>query len=172
RLASADAATRLEAEQAATAAAISAGEQRQALAALQSAQARRDLEAYEVTVRDIRAPAAGRIVRRTAAAGAFVSVGSPLFVLEPDGRRVVRAELDEAFADRVKPGMTAAVSREFQPGVSYRAQILRVSNILAAPALADDMTPKADSRVVTVTLVLPDGTDLRIGQKVLVRFSP
>jgi multidrug resistance efflux pump len=171
RLAQADAATRQDAEQAATAAAVAAGEHRQAIAALRAAQARRQLDAFEVEVRDVRAPVAGRIVRRTAAAGAFVSAASPLFVLEPDGQRVIRAELDEAFADKVKPGMTAVVTKEFQQGVSYRAQVLRVSDLMAGPSLQDDQTAKAEARVVTVFLALP-GADLRIGQRVLVRFAP
>jgi multidrug resistance efflux pump len=171
-LAAADAATRQDAEQAATAAAVAAGEHRQALAALQTAQARRQLGAYEVEVRDVRAPVSGRVVRRVVAAGAFVSAGAPLFVVEPDGPHVVRAELDEAFADRVKPGMTALVTRQYQQGVSYRARVVRVADVLAGAVLPDESTARADARVVTVVLGLPAGADLRIGQRVLVRFEP
>lgn len=171
RLAAADAGSRLDAERADTAAAVAAGERRQAAAALATAEARRNLQAFEVSVRDVRAPASGRIVRRTAVAGSYVGTGAPLFVLAPDGRRVVRAELDEAAVGSLAPGMTAMVSREFQAGPAFKAQILRVSDLLAAPVFNDELTPKPDSRVVTVILALPDNADLRIGQKVLVRFA-
>lgn len=171
RLAGDDAATRADADQAATLARVAAGEQRQAAAALRASQARRELEAYEVTARDIRAPVAGHVVRRTAAAGAFVGATTPLFVIEPDGRRVVRAELDDAFADQVTPGMSATVTPEFQAGAGYAAQVVRVSSLLANPTLADDAQAKADQRVVAVILSLPPTARFRIGQKVLVRFA-
>lgn len=171
-LAAADAGTRQDAEQAATAAAVARGEQHQALAALHAAEARQQLNAYEVEVRTIRAPRPGRIVRRTTGPGAYVAAATPLFVMEPQGPRVVRAELDEAFADRVTPGMSATVSREFQSGKSYAAKVLRVSDVLGGPALAEDAVARADARVIAVILALPPGADLRLGQRVLVRFAP
>ena len=170
-LAAADAATRLEADQASTAAVVARGEHRQAQQSLHAAEARQRLAAYEVEVRTLRAPAAGQIVRRTATTGAYSAATAPLFVLEPDGPRRVRAELDEAFADRVTSRSHAVVTREYQPGASYPAQVVRVSDVLTGPALADDAVARADTRVVSVTLSLPPGTDLRLGQRVLVRFT-
>jgi multidrug resistance efflux pump len=172
RLARADAGPRQDAERAATAAQVDRGEQRQAAAALRQAQARRALGRYEVEVREIRAPVSGRIVRRTTSAGAFVSTATSLFVLEPDGRRVVRAELDETFAGKVRPGMQAMVTRQFQPGGAHAAQVLRVSDLLAGPSLPDEPTAKADARVVSVVLTLTAAQDLRLGERVLVRFTP
>lgn len=172
RLAQADAGTRQDAERAMTAAAIARSEVAQASAALLAAQARRQLGVYEVQARDVRAPVGGRIVRRTTAAGAFVSASTSLFVLEPDGRRVIRAELDEAFADRVRPGMAAVVTRQFQAGRAHSAHVLRVSDILSGPSLPDEPTAKADTRVVTVVLTLAEPEDLRLGERVLVRFTP
>lgn len=171
RLAKADAGPRQDAERAATVAQIDRSEQRQAAAALRQAQARRELSRYEVDVREIRAPVNGRIVRRTTSPGAFVSAATSLFVLEPDGRRIVRAELDEAFAGRVRPGMHAVVTRQFQPGAAYAAQVLRVSDLLAGPSMSDDPTAKADTRVISVVLTLAGAQDLRLGERVLVRFT-
>jgi len=172
RLVQADAATRQDAERAATAATVARGEQGQAAAALRAAQARRELGAYEVQVRSVRAPVAGRVVRRAVAPGAFVSASTSLFILEPDGRRVIRAELDEAFAGRVRPGMVALATRQFQAGQSYPARVLRVSDILSGPSLPDEPTAKADTRVVTVILTLGGAEDLRLGERMLVRFTP
>lgn len=171
-LAAADAATRLEAEQAATAASVARGEHRQALQALAATEARQRLAAYDVEVRTIRAPVAGRVVRRTAAVGGYVAAATPLFVIEPAGPRLVRAELDEAFADRVAPNARAVVTREYQQGQTYPAHVVRVSDLLSGPALADDAASRADARVVSVMLSLPPTSDLRLGQRVLVRFIP
>jgi multidrug resistance efflux pump len=172
RLAAADAATRQDAEQAETAAAVARGEYHQAAEALNAAQAQRRLQAYEVEVRNVRAPAAGVVVRRSTTPGAYVAAATPLYVMEPNGPRIIRAELDESFADQVRLGMTATVTREFQPGRSWQAKVLRVSDVLAGPTPADEAVARQDVRVITVTLALPDGTDLRLGQRVLVRFGP
>ena len=170
-LAAADATPRMEAEQAATAAAVSRGEHRQAVESLRAAEARQRLSAFELDVRTVRAPIAGRVVRRTATQGGYVAAATPLFVIEPTGARLVRAELDEAFADRVTQQTRAVVTREYQRGRSYPAQVLRVSDLLAGPALVDEAAARADARVVSVILSLPPTADLRLGQRVLVRFN-
>lgn len=172
RLAAADATPRQDYDQAAAAAAVLRREQRQAQVAIGAADARRALSAFEVAVRDVHAPVAGRIVRRTVATGAYATATAPLFVIEPQGPRVVRAELDESFADRVRPGMAAVVSPEFQAGGGERAQVLRVADVLGGPALAEDATGRPDARVVTITLALPTAAKFRVGQRVLVRFTP
>ena len=170
-LARQDAATRQDADQAATAAAISAAERDQARQALIAAEARTRLEALEVEVRTLRAPAAGRIIRRSANAGAFVSAGGPIYLLEPQGARVVRAELDETFADQVHAGMKARVTREFDDTHAYDAHVLRVAEVFASPALNDDPGARSDSRVVAVILTLDAPAQMKLGQRVLVRFE-
>ena len=106
------------------------------------------------------------------APGAFVTAAQTLFLLAPDGPRQVRAELDEAFADRVGLHSTAMIAREFQPGPEVPARVARISDLLGTPTLAEDETPRPDSRAISVVLDLPPGTDLRLGQRVLVRFRP
>jgi hypothetical protein len=64
------------------------------------------------------------------------------------------------------------VSREFQQGQAYPARVVRVADVLAGPAIAGDGAAKADTRVVSVVLSLDGATDLRLGQRVLVRFAP
>ena len=170
-LARQDAATRQDADQAATAAAISAAERDQARQALAAAEARTRLEALEVEVRTLRAPAAGRIVRRSANVGAFVSAAAPIYLLEPQGARVVRAELDETFADQVHAGMKAKVTREFDETHAYDAHVLRVAEVFASPALNDDPGARSDSHVVGVILTLDAPAPMKLGQRVLVRFE-
>jgi len=170
-LAKQDAATRQDADQAATALAISTAERDQARQALAGAEARSRLEALEVEVRTLRAPAAGRIIRRSANVGAFVSAAAPIFLLEPQGARIVRAELDETFADLVHAGMRAHVTREFDDTHAYDAHVLRVAEVFASPALNDDAAARSDSRVVSVVLTLDAPAPMKLGQRVLVRFE-
>ena len=170
-LARQDAATRQDADQAATAAQVSAAERDQARQALAAAEARTRLEGLEVEVRTLRAPAAGKIIRRSANAGAFVNAAAPVFLLEPQGSRVVRAELDETFADQVHAGMAAKVTREFDDSHVYNAHVLRVAEVFASPALNDDPAVRSDSRVVSVILTLDNPAPMKLGQRVLVRFE-
>ena len=171
-LAAGDAAPRQDADQASTAALAAQGERQQAAEAVNAAQARRRLAAFDVDTRAIRAPVAGYVVRRLAGQGGYVAASTPIFVIAPDGERLVRAELDEVFADRVALRSRATVSREFQAGASYPASVTRISDVLGTPVLGDDAASRADARVINVLLRLPPATDLRIGQRVLVRFEP
>jgi RND family efflux transporter MFP subunit len=171
-LARADAATGQDADQAAVAASVARGEAAQAAGAVQAAEARRRLAAFEVDTRTIRSPVAGTVIKRVASAGGWTAAAAPLFVIEPDGPRIIRAELDEAFADRVRKGSRAQVTREYDQGRAWPAQVTRVSDVFGAPALADDPAARADSRVEGVVLDLEGGSDLKLGQRVLVRFLP
>jgi RND family efflux transporter MFP subunit len=171
-LAKADAGTGQDADQAAAALAAATADTAQSLAGLQEAQAHQQLARMDLASRSLRAPVAGVLLRRTAVIGSFVTAGTPLFILEPRGPRVVRAELDESFAKAVAVGAKATVLGEYGDGQGYDAVVLRVSGMFGESALSDDATAKADSRVVAVVLSLPTGADFKLGQRVLVRFKP
>ena len=172
RLSAQDAATTEDADRARTAARVARAELEEAVQAARASAASAKVTAYAVDTGGIRAPAVGRILRRTATVGASVGSATPLFTMETDAPRIVRAEVDEAFADKVRPGMRAAVSREFDDGQSYPARVLRVSDIFGSPTLNDDTTARSDTRVVAVVVALDGRPRLKFGQRVLVRFGP
>ena len=95
-----------------------------------------------------------------------------MFLLEPDGARIVRAELDEAFADRLHPGMTATVSLEANPSRSFPARIERVAAMYGPSTIPGDPTAPTDTRSLEIVLSLQGGDALRLGQRVLVRIAP
>ncbi|GAA0723357.1 HlyD family secretion protein [Dokdonella soli] len=130
-------------------------------------QARAELEA-----RAIRAPSAGRIVQRSVHVGDAVSTQSAteLFQLLPDRPRIVRAELNEAYVDLVKPGMQAEVVRDSDQGKAWPARVLRVGEVFGPSRLTDDPVERAGAHDVECVLLL-EGVDFRIGQRVLVRFK-
>lgn len=173
RLADADAGTRQDADTARRAAQTARDELVSAQKSAEAARARRRLDAYAVDARSVTAPVAGRILRRPAAQGSSVVAGAPLFVLEPHGTRIVRAELDEVFVERLRVGMTANVSLEADPAKSFPARVERIGEIFGAPALASDPTGPTDTRSLTIILSVPaDQAGLRLGQRVLVRINP
>ena len=146
---------------------IGAGDAAVAVAREHVEQAQAELDALT-----LHAPVAGRIVRRSAHVGDVVSAqaATALFELLPDRPRIVRAELNEAYVDLVKPGMQAEVVRESGAGAPVPAEVLRVGEVFGPSRLTDDPIERAGVHDVDCVLKLSGG-DFRIGQRVLVRFK-
>ena len=163
------------ADEARDAAASLAAQRDAAKAALDAARQRVAAAQFELDLRNLRAPVAGRVVERAAQAGQAVSAqaGASLFVILPDRPRIVRAELDADDADRILPGAAAQVLRDSGDGPVYAAKVLRVGEVLGPATLSDDPLARAAAREVECVLQLEapgSASPLRIGQRVLVRF--
>lgn len=144
--------------------------QRTALAVVQQ----RVLQAAQtVALATVRAPAAGRVVLRTVQVGEYVGAYGVLLHLLPEGPRIVRADLNEALIGRVAIGMRAEVVSVADGGAVHSARVLSIGEVFGAPRAADFTGGEtiADARVVECLLQL-EGADLRVGQRVLVRFLP
>lgn len=170
--AGAGAATGQSADDAATALAVLKAEIAVAEAAVKLARQQVEEARTELDARTIHAPVAGRIVRRSAHVGDAVStqLATELFQLLPNRPRIVRAELNEAYVDLVKPGMQAEVVRDSDQGEAVPARVLRVGEVFGPSRLAEDPVERAGAHDVECVLQL-DGGEFRIGQRVLVRFK-
>jgi multidrug resistance efflux pump len=131
---------------------------------------------YQLTLRSLHAPVNGQIVQRLVQPGASVSPATgPVFVLLPNSPRIVRAELNESFVGVVHEGMAAEVDDDSGSGMApLKAHVLRIGNVFGASTLEDDPQVRANTRSVECVLTLdqPPAAPLRIGQRVLVKFSP
>ena len=170
--ASAGAATGQSADESATTLAVLKAEIGAAEAAVKVARAQADSARTELDALTLTAPVAGRIVHRSAHVGDVVSTAAAteLFRILPDRRRIVRAELNEAYVDKIKPGMRAEVVRDSDEGTAYPAKVLRVGEVFGPSRLTDDAEERAGAHDVTCVLAL-EGGEFRIGQRVLVRFT-
>jgi macrolide-specific efflux system membrane fusion protein len=128
---------------------------------------------YEVEVRSLRAPVAGHIVTRNVHVGDVVSAQGAQTLLEllPDGPRIVRAELNEGFVAKVKVGMNAQVYSEADSSKTWPARVVRIGETFGRSRLAEEGQESVDARDVECILDLPE-SDLRVGQRVQVRFVP
>lgn len=169
--ASAGAATGQSADDANAALAVLKAEIGAANATVNVARQHVDAARAELAALVIKAPAAGLIVRRTVHVGDAVSAqaATELFQLLPDRPRIVRAELNEAYVDLIKPGMRAEVVADSGSGTAVAARVLRVGEVFGPSRLTDDPVERAGVHDVDCILQL-DGTQFRIGQRVLVRF--
>lgn len=170
--AGAGAATGQSADDAVAALAVLKAEIAAAQAAVSVAQQRVAEAHAELAARSITAPVAGKVVRRSVHVGDAVFAQTPteLFQLLPDRPRIVRAELNEAYVDLIKAGMHAEVVRDSDQGAAVPARVLRVGDVFGPSRLTDDPVERAGAHDVECVLQL-EGTDFRIGQRVLVRFK-
>lgn len=140
-------------------------------AAVQAAVTQLNAMQMDLEMRTVRAPVAGRVAQRSAAArvSAQVQEGAELFVIVPNARRIVRAHIEEDFARLVQVGMLAEIRASSDDGPGYPAEVLRVGDILQRRDVDPTSNQRHDVRVLDCTLSVAT-PQLRIGQSVLVRF--
>lgn len=157
-----EASAQLDAEQAADQAAT-------AMAAQKLAEAK-----YELAERSLHAPFDASVVHVTAQPGASVSSSDALFTLLPDKPRIVRAELNESFVGAVHPGMRAeVVANDDSENGHWNAHVLRIGQVYGPATLENDPQTRANTRTVECVLAFDQPEQqLRIGQRVIVRFLP
>lgn len=156
-----EAAAQLDAEQQAAQASLGMSEQKLGAAR------------YELKLRSILAPSAAQVTRVAVQPGASVGpTAGALLTLLPDEPRIVRAELNESFVGMIKPGMHAEVSANNDThSQAWSAHVLRVGQVYGPTTLENDPQVRANSRSVECVLAFDQPQNLRIGQRVLVRFA-
>ena len=130
---------------------------------------------YELAQRSLRAPFDAVVVHVAAQPGASVSPSSgPLFTLLPNKPRIVRAELNESFVTAVHPGMRAeVVANDDAETGRWSAHVLRLGQVYGPATLENDPQIRANARTVECVLAFDQPEQqLRIGQRVIVRFLP
>ncbi|GAB3783910.1 efflux RND transporter periplasmic adaptor subunit [Dyella agri] len=130
---------------------------------------------YELAQHSLRAPFDALVVHVAAQPGASVSPGAgPLFTLLPNKPRIVRAELNESFVTAVQAGMRAeVVANDDAENGHWNAHVLRVGQVYGPATLENDPQVRANARTVECVLAFDQPEQqLRIGQRVIVRFLP
>ncbi|MEO8747809.1 MAG: HlyD family efflux transporter periplasmic adaptor subunit [Rhodanobacter sp.] len=128
---------------------------------------------YEFGLRTLRSPIDARVIRVAAQPGASVSPQSgPVFTLLPGVPPIVRAEVSTSMLDAVTVGMPATVTADdMGSGKSWPAHVVRIGNVIGPSTLDDDPQQRANDRTVPCVLEFDQPQQLRIGQRVLVRFG-
>ncbi|MFM8374581.1 MAG: efflux RND transporter periplasmic adaptor subunit [Phenylobacterium sp.] len=103
----------------------------------------------------IRAPFAGRVLRREAEPGDLARTGTPLFVIADPSALRITADIDERDVGRLAPGQEAVLKSDAFTGQTF-------------PSRLTELTPQGDaaSRVFRARLAVPAGTPLRPGMTV------
>lgn len=144
-----------------------------ALASVSMARQKLDAARYALKQCNLLAPFDADVVQVKAQPGASVSPDSgALFTLLPNKPRIVRAELNESYVSAITPGMHAEVlANNGSAAAHWSAHVLRIGEIYGADTLDNDPQVRANARTVECVLGFDQPQQLRIGQRVLVRFS-
>ncbi|HEY1377349.1 MAG TPA: HlyD family efflux transporter periplasmic adaptor subunit [Gemmataceae bacterium] len=120
----------------------------------------------------LRAPVAGRVLRILVAPGELISVPPKRMAVQfcPDRPRIVRAEVDQAFARRVEVGQPAVVEDDASSDVVWRGHVMRLSDwYTQRREVAEEHIQLKDVRTLECLIVLDPGQPpLRVGQRVRV----
>lgn len=143
-------------------------------AALRLAQARLEQAEDYLQRHTLTAPEDGEILRVQAAEGQMISpgLGAPAVWFAPDRPRIVRCEIDQAFADRVAPGMSAELFDDRTASERWTGVVDRCGNWIAhRRSILDEPFQKNDIRTLEVIVVLkPRQAVPKIGQRLRVTF--
>lgn len=118
------------------------------------------------------APIDGVVVSRTIEAGESVAVGAPLFVVADLRERRVEVEVDEYDVGHVGLGALADVSADGFVGQRWSGAVDEIPDALGPRRLRPlDPSRPTDSAVLLVKVSLPNGSPLKLGQRVSVRIA-
>ncbi len=144
-------------------------------AAVESAKVKLATATYESSLRTIRSPVDGTVIRVGIQPGETVNnlIYKPIFLLAPAGNRIVRAEIEEDSLPAIAMGQAADVVSEERAETPIKAHIERIGQVFSAlKSSTDEPSQRQDRHVVECILRLDSDSNLLLGQRVLVRFLP
>lgn len=143
-------------------------------ATLQSAQAQlgernSDVEVTQslIAQKIITAPEDGTILTMNITEGAAVTTAKSLLDFAPASPLTVLCEVDELFADKIKPGQKALIRNQGGGEKLADGEVMYVSSYLSRKSLfSDDSGNMEDRRVRQVRIIIKSGTPLLFGARV------
>lgn len=140
--------------------ALATGKLNELLAQLETAE-------LEVQKKRFKAPADGVVLDMQLSTGESVTQFSTYAEFAPNGKLIVRAEVDELFSDRVKTGQKVDIVFTGSSKVLATGEIVRVSPYLKKKSLmSEKASDQEDRRVREVHVALSNGGSLLINSKV------
>lgn len=148
---------------------------RKAKAQLKLVQIQRDQARRQLDECTLKAPTAGTVQQISLGAGDIVTgnLTQPIVRFAPDESPLIRAEVDQEFADRVQVGQTALIRDDTHTGASWHGRVQHIAGWYhqRRPTALD---PSAFTDVRTVECLItidPGQPPLRLGQRMRVMIG-
>ena len=117
--------------------------------------------------RSVRAPMNGTILTLKALLGSFVTPQVSFADFAPEGKRMVRCEIDELFANNVKIGQKAHITGVGSEEQLATGQVVYASEFLKRKSLfSENAGEMEDRRVREIRVLLDSGSNLLINSRV------
>ncbi|TDY51606.1 membrane fusion protein (multidrug efflux system) [Paraburkholderia rhizosphaerae] len=151
-----------------------------AAGALAHAQAAREQAKLNLSYTEIRAPIDGKVGRRSARVGAFVTTGTPMLAIVPLSEAYIVANFQENQLTRMRPGEPVRIKVDSMPGVVIQGHVdslAPATGLSFAPIAPDNATGNFTKVVqrVPVKITLDAGqeatSDLSVGLSVEAEVS-
>ena len=148
---------------------------RKAQRQLKLSQTRRDQARHQLEECTLKAPVAGTVQRITVGAGDIVTgnPAQPIVRFAPDEAPLIRAEVNQEFADRVQVGQKALIRDDARSGASWRGKVERVAGwYQRRRPTTQDPSAFTDVRTVECLITIDPGQPpLRLGQRMRVMIG-
>lgn len=121
----------------------------------------------ELALKTVKAPVSGTILSISATPGSAIPPQTSFAELAPDGNTIVRCEIDELFADRVKEGQQASIRQIGAGKVLAEGKVIYTAPLLKKKSLFSETAgEKEDRRVREVKILLKDPGSLLLNSRV------
>ncbi|MCZ8335768.1 MAG: HlyD family efflux transporter periplasmic adaptor subunit [Rhodobacteraceae bacterium] len=148
----------------------------QARVAVALAENRLAVARLDIAAREVRAPVAGVILRRSARVGDATTTNTvtEMFLLAPDGARVLKGQLTEQFVGQVRPGQEASLISERDGDIALRGRVLRIAPIFGTPGPGQANPGQTEANSVEIVISIDDeaARDLILGERLVARIRP
>lgn len=173
-MAAADAVPRKEIDNAAQAFSLANAEADQARISLALSQNRLQIAQLEISAREVRAPVAGVILRSSARVGdaTTTSTVTEMFLLSPDGNRVLKGMLDEQFVGKVAPGQSADLISERNAEVAMQGKVLRIAPFFGTPGQQSQSDTQTSGVEIVLSIEGASAEQLILGEALIARIKP
>lgn len=112
------------------------------------------------------APYAGKLLDWTAKVGDYATGDTQVGQMAPDGNLIARTEVDELFAERIRPGQKADIRSQATGKIIGSGTVYFTGDFLKKKSLFADETTQEDRRVREVRIRLNPGNALLINGRV------
>ena len=124
------------------------------------------LAVVSATEKTLRAPYTGKLLDWTVKIGDFVTGNTQMGQMAPDGSLIARTEVDELFAERIKPGQRANIRSQATGQIIGSGMVYFAADFLKKKSLFEDETTQEDRRVREIRIRLKPDANVLINSRV------